>query len=211
MTGATRAPGAAIPARMPSPPYKQPGADVAFWILFGLFAVGEYAMRFRSFVNRSGTRDERWSLQVVMLTAVGGILAAFGLASWKPTEITAGRWPLFVAGLVLMSGGIVVRQWAIIVLGRYFTADVRVHADQTVVERGPYRWVRHPSYSALVVFFAGVGLALSNWASLAMVVVLPTVGLVVRIRAEERALLAALGDPYERFASSRRRLVPGVW
>jgi protein-S-isoprenylcysteine O-methyltransferase Ste14 len=57
----------------------------------------------------------------------------------------------------------------------------------------------------------GIGLALGNWASLAALVVLPTVGLVVRIRVEERALVEGLGEPYRRFAESRARLIPGVW
>lgn len=45
-----------------------------------------------------------------------------------------------------MCAGIAIRQWSVALLGQLFTIDVRVHPDQTVVERGPYRWVRHPSY-----------------------------------------------------------------
>jgi protein-S-isoprenylcysteine O-methyltransferase Ste14 len=43
----------------------------------------------------------------------------------------------FVLGLVLMAAGVAVRHWAILVLGRFFAVDVRVHPDQIVVERGP--------------------------------------------------------------------------
>jgi protein-S-isoprenylcysteine O-methyltransferase Ste14 len=125
--------------------------------------------------------------------------------------IAGARWPLFVFGLVLMSGGIALRQWAVNVLGAFFTTDVRVRADQTVVERGPYRWVRHPSYTGMIMTFVGIGLALGNWASLAVLVVVPTAGLVLRIRSEERALLEGLGEPYRRFAASRARLFPGLW
>jgi protein-S-isoprenylcysteine O-methyltransferase Ste14 len=95
-----------------------------------------------------------------------------------------------------------------ILLGEFFTIDIRVHPGQPVVERGPYRWVRHPSYTGLVITFVGIGLALGNWGVLAVV---PTAGLVVRIRSEERALLDGLGEPYRRFAASRPRLVPGLW
>jgi protein-S-isoprenylcysteine O-methyltransferase Ste14 len=83
--------------------------------------------------------------------------------------------------------------------------------DQTVIDTGPYRWVRHPSYSGLILTLLGLGPALGNWAALAVLVVVPTVGLVVRIRVEERALLEALGEPYRRFAAGRPRLLPGVW
>jgi len=98
-----------------------------------------------------------------------------------------------------------------VVLGRFFTVDVRVHEGQTVVERGPYRWLRHPSYTGLIVTFLGLGLALDNWVALAVLAVLPTAGLVYRIHFEERALLDCLGEPYRRFAAGRPRLFPGVW
>jgi protein-S-isoprenylcysteine O-methyltransferase Ste14 len=192
-------------------PYEQSGANIAFWTLFGLFAVGEYAMRFRSRFNKGGVRAERWSLLVVLATVVGGMLGGLRLAHWHAGVIGGARWPLFVVGLTLMATGVFVRQWAIFVLGRFFTVDVRVHPDQTIVDRGPYRWVRHPSYTGLVVFFVGVGLALSNWASLVVLAVVPTVGLLVRIHSEEHALLAALGEEYRRYAAPRRRLFPGIW
>jgi protein-S-isoprenylcysteine O-methyltransferase Ste14 len=57
----------------------------------------------------------------------------------------------------------------------------------------------------------GLGLALGNWASLAVLAVVPTAGLVIRIRREERVLLGLLGEPYRRFAESRSRLIPHVW
>jgi len=85
-----------------------------------------------------------------------------------------------------------------------------VQPGQTVVDRGPYRWVRHPSYAGLIAVFAGLG-GLDNWAALALLAVVPTVGLLVRIRFEERALLDGLGEPYRRFAAGRPRLFPGVW
>jgi protein-S-isoprenylcysteine O-methyltransferase Ste14 len=63
----------------------------------------------------------------------------------------------------------------------------------------------------LIIFFVGVGLALSNWTSLIVLALVPTAGLLLRIRSEERALLAALGEDYRRYAAARRRLFPGVW
>jgi protein-S-isoprenylcysteine O-methyltransferase Ste14 len=197
------------------PPYEQPGSDVAFWVLFGLFALGEYVMQARSARNwlrkRSGARAERWSLLVVLAGVVGGLVGGVKLSEWQPGQITVGIWPLFVLGLVLMAAGVFIRQWAIFVLGRFFTPDVRVQPGQTVINRGPYRWVRHPSYTGMILVFVGIGLALTNWASLAMLAVVPTAALVVRIHAEERALLASLGEEYGRFAATRAHLLPGVW
>ncbi len=192
-------------------PYQQPGADVAFWTVVGLFILGEYVMRFRARRNRGGIPAERWSLAVVAVCVAGGMVAGIRLASWSGGFVGAAAWPLFIVGLVLMAAGLSIRQWAILSLGRFFTVDVRIHPNQTVVDRGPYRWVRHPSYSGLVLFFVGVGLALSNWASLVILAALPVAGLLVRIRSEERALLTSLGEDYRRYAATRRRLFPGIW
>jgi protein-S-isoprenylcysteine O-methyltransferase Ste14 len=197
--------------KLMTPLYEQPGPNIAFWTMFGLFALGEYVLRFRSRFNKSGTRAERWSFLVVIVAVGGGMLGGFALARGNAGEVGSGRWPLFILGLVLMAAGVFLRQWAILALGRFFTVDVRVHSDQTVVQRGPYRWVRHPSYSGLLIFFVGVGLALSNWLSLIVLAVVPAVGLLLRIRSEEHALIAALGDEYRRYAATRRRLFPGIW
>jgi protein-S-isoprenylcysteine O-methyltransferase Ste14 len=63
----------------------------------------------------------------------------------------------------------------------------------------------------MIITFVGIGLALGNWLSVIALIVIPTAGLVVRIHVEERALFAALGEPYRRFAAGRRRLFPGLW
>jgi protein-S-isoprenylcysteine O-methyltransferase Ste14 len=118
---------------------------------------------------------------------------------------------IFGLGLLLMAGGAFVRQWAVFTLGRFFTVEVRVQPNQTVVDRGPYRWVRHPSYTGMILFLVGVGLALTNWVSLVVLAVVPTAGVLVRIRSEERVLLAALGEPYRAYTAPRRRLFPGIW
>jgi protein-S-isoprenylcysteine O-methyltransferase Ste14 len=194
-----------------TPPWEQHGANVAFWTLFAVFAVGEYALRIRGGIRRSGRRVERWSLAVVVAAVGGGLVAALRLADWNAADIRSARWPLFAVGLLLMAAGLVIREWAILTLGRFFTVDVRVHPGQTVVDRGPYRWVRHPAYTGLLVFLLGIGVALTNWAALLMLALLPTIGLLVRIRSEERALLTGLGDDYRRFAETRRRLFPGIW
>lgn len=196
-------------------PYRHDGASIALWVMLGLFALGEYVMQFKSFGNLIRRRGhlviERFSLAVVLMTVIAGFVGGIKLATVHAGLITSGAWPLFVIGLVLMGVGIAIRWWAMITLGRFFTMDVRVQPGQTVIDRGPYRWVRHPSYTGLITCFAGLGLALSNWISLAVLLVIPTAGLMVRMHSEERALSASLGEPYRRFCASRPRLFPRPW
>jgi protein-S-isoprenylcysteine O-methyltransferase Ste14 len=79
------------------------------------------------------------------------------------------------------------------------------------VTRGPYRVLRHPSYTGLLFAFAGAGLMVGNWLSVGGAVVLLLIALVYRLRIEERALTAALGDRYREFTAGRARLIPYVW
>jgi protein-S-isoprenylcysteine O-methyltransferase Ste14 len=95
--------------------------------------------------------------------------------------------------------------------GKYFTVVVKTSEDQFVVERGPYRILRHPSYTGLVLAFAGAGLMVGNWLSAVGVVVLVLTALIHRLRIEELALTAALGNRYRKFAASRARLIPYIW
>jgi protein-S-isoprenylcysteine O-methyltransferase Ste14 len=116
-----------------------------------------------------------------------------------------------VAGLVLIVAGIGLRAWSIATLGRFFQYQIKVQPGHRVVTGGPYRYVRHPSYTGIALVLTGIALACDDVLSLVAVAILGGVGLAVRIRAEERQLTQALGTDYERFAAERKRLVPGVW
>ncbi len=115
------------------------------------------------------------------------------------------------AGLVILLAGLVLRGWSFKVLGRYFTHTVMVSADQPVISTGPYRVLRHPSYTGVIMAALGIGLAAANWAGLAAVMVLILMPLLWRIHVEEKALLATLGDRYRGYAAQHKRLVPLVW
>lgn len=188
---------------------------VARWVVYApliVFVLAEQRARWRSLLNREGTRRDRGSLVVIVVCIIAGTGGAAALAADAPgSAIREGRWLLVIAGAVLMWSGIVLRQWAVLTLGRFFTVDVRVAANQTVVDSGPFAWVRHPSYTGLLLTLTGFALALGNWLALIVGVLLPVVGTAVRIRVEERALLDGLGDPYRRYAQGRQRLIPHVW
>ncbi len=117
----------------------------------------------------------------------------------------------FTAGLVILVAGLVLRGWSIMTLGDYFTGRVMVSADQPVITAGPYRVLRHPSYTGFLLACAGVGLASANWAGLAAMAVLPLALILWRIHAEENALLTTLGDRYRGYAAHHKRLVPLIW
>ena len=112
--------------------------------------------------------------------------------------------------MVVTGLGITLRQWAITTLGRFFVGHVLVQPGQTVVGSGPYRWLRHPSYTGMWLEMIGIGLGTGNALSTATCVLLPLVGVTARIAGEERQLAASLPG-YPEYIRGRPRLVPLIW
>jgi protein-S-isoprenylcysteine O-methyltransferase Ste14 len=150
--------------------------------------------------------------RVVLLPTMAAATAMLYLAPHiAPAAAIRPGAAAFTAGLVILVAGLVLRGWSIRTLGDYFTGRVMVSADQPVITAGPYRVLRHPSYTGLLLASAGVGLASANWAGLAAMAMLPLAFVLWRIHAEETALLATLGDRYRGYASHHKRLVPLIW
>lgn len=155
-------------------------------------------------------RDRGSRFVIALCIAPGAILVALA-----PTIVpSASIGPVgvrFGIGGALLLIGCGLRLWAMRTLGRYFTREVMVSSDQRVVTSGPYRIVRHPSYTALLLYAIGAGVAAGNWVGLAAITLLALVALVNRIQVEEDALLSVLGDSYRIYAESHPRLIPLVW
>ena len=114
----------------------------------------------------------------------------------------------FYPGIFLILLGVLVRQWAIAVLGRFFSLTVRVAEDHRVVDRGPYRLVRHPSYTGALIALVGLSLAVQSWGALLVVLIVFGLGFGYRIRVEEKALTSQLGEDYVGYMKRTKRLIP---
>lgn len=183
---------------------------VLFWAAFLWTAAGELPLALRANASTTAPTDRGSKRLVELSTAVGAALAFAAAARLRRFEIASARVPVYLAGVGLLAAGGALRRHCFRMLGASFTFDVRVAPDQEVVQRGAYRYVRHPSYSAGVLAFIGIGLALGNWLSLAVVTLLPGMAYVYRIAVEERALVAALGSEYRSYMTRTTRLLPFV-
>jgi protein-S-isoprenylcysteine O-methyltransferase Ste14 len=147
---------------------------------------------------------------------VAGWLAAFIGAIWVADQFGAasgwrlGRWHT-AAGLLVMWIGLAIRIWSVFVLGSAFRTTVEVDAGQQIVDRGPYRLVRHPSYTGILLIAIGYGLTLGNWVSVAILLVVPLGTMLRRIAVEEATLTEVIGQPYTAYKERTKRLVPGLW
>jgi protein-S-isoprenylcysteine O-methyltransferase Ste14 len=106
--------------------------------------------------------------------------------------------------------GSLLRRYCWRTLGEYFTGDVKATPDQPVITSGPYRWVRHPSYTAGMVMFIGIGLALGSWLSFALLTIATIATYGYRVAVEERVLLETIGEPYRSYMKERKRFIPFI-
>lgn len=113
-------------------------------------------------------------------------------------------------GLIVMLLGLAFRAWSMRVLGASYTRTLRVSA-QEVVDRGPYRYVRHPGYLGSILIWIGFAIALADWVGIVVIVPLMVGVYVYRIQAEETMLVAAFGDRYEGYRERSWRLVPFLY
>jgi protein-S-isoprenylcysteine O-methyltransferase len=177
----------------------------AAWLLFEIITG-----KARKSSDPKKARD-RGSFRFLIIMIWAGIALAFTACfGLQQAAIPRMRTELFLAGIALMWAGIAFRYYAMRVLGRYFTFQVDVHSGQTVIEAGPYRYIRHPSYTGALITVLGLGLALGNWAGILAMLVCIGIGYAYRIHVEEAALIAALGEPYKDYMRRTQRLVPFV-
>jgi len=163
--------------------------------------------RFRAGARRSD-RGSRLILAGLILVGIFvGTVLAFKVSG---TSISRARNFIFWLGIILMYAGIGLRIYAIRVLGAFFTTTVAIVPEQRVVETGPYRRIRHPSYSGVLMILLGFGLTLTNWLSPLVILGCALIGFSYRIRVEESVLKEQLGQPYQEYMRRTKRLIPFI-
>jgi len=172
----------------------------------------EVASSFRHHTGRNATTRDQYSGYVISAAIFLAIGTGFGFAyAARGFTITWERPLVFYAGILLVWTGMVFRWYAVRVLGKYFTRQVAIHEGQTVVDAGPYHWIRHPSYAGMLITFVGLGLAMTNWLSLVCMFVFVMLGCSYRVWVEERALVSSLGEPYREYMQRTKRFIPFVY
>ena len=155
---------------------------------------------------------ERGSYWLIRIGLTLALAAAILLAYRQPEGTLPYHRPyLFIAGVVIVFAGLILRRAAIHTLGRFFTHEVAAYSDQRVIDAPPYRRIRHPAYSGSMLCLLGTGLMLGHWLGLLLIVLASVVTFGYRVRLEERILLNSLGRPYADYMRRTKRFVPFLW
>lgn len=181
-----------------------------FSVLCVVWAGSQLWIGRRRSADRAKTRD-RGTLNLLIVA----IVAALALGSWLAWQgdgqLATRNVPLLWSGMAAMVAGLLLRWWSVHTLAHYFTVDITIQPGQELIRRGPYRRLRHPSYTGALLTVVGFGIALGHLGAALAVIVPITAAFLWRIRIEERMLAQAFPDAYPAYARDTSRLIPFVW
>ena len=176
-----------------------------------LLGISELALALWRRSGATARSADRGSLSLIWVVIALSVLSSILAVVYLPGADSMLLLRLIPLAIALVVLGLMLRWYAIFYLGRFFTVDVAISADHRLIDTGPYRLIRHPSYTGAVLALLGIGMSERNWLSLALMVVPPTMALLWRIRIEETALRSGLGAAYATYQQRTRRLIPFVY
>ncbi len=177
-------------------------------LIGAVFGCSELAISLILRARGNAQRKDRGSLQMIWIV----VMLSFAVGIWLSRAMPDARlpWPeqIHPVGLAVFVSGLALRWWSIWTLGRFFTVQVAIANDHRLIEQGPYRLLRHPSYTGSLMMFVGFGLYIGNWATLIAMLVPVFCVFAWRIHVEETALSETFGDAWRAYAKRTWRLVP---
>ena len=186
--------------------------DSFFTNLFSLVFVGVYAVDYivPRFTNpnyqKQSLKGDRGSFLIIIVAIMLALCISIFLRL-KNIGILTGvfQW----LGLLLMVAGTTFRQWALMHLGRFFSRTIQIETAHQIIKTGPYKSIRHPAYTGMILVYVGISMALGTWLGALTTFVIVTASLLYRIHVEENSLLQALGEEYSKYREQTWKLFPG--
>ena len=181
------------------------------WWLFALtFWLGK-----RPPQAREAKRD-RTSLIGLFLQAVAYFSVGFyPLQQRQFLPVSSGsqvlEWGLAVLTVAIALASVWLVNAAARRLGKQWALSARLVEGHTLIQDGPYRFVRNPIYTGMFGMLLATGLAAGRWIPLLVAIVLFTAGTYIRIRTEERLLRQAFGSEFEEYARNVPALIPWIY
>jgi protein-S-isoprenylcysteine O-methyltransferase len=181
------------------------------YIIGPIWGAAEFIVAIKTRARSNGPSKDRGSLGLIWAVTLLSIAAAI-VAAYK---IPSARFPhpktFYFLGVAIFAVGIVWRGFSIIYLGRFFTPNVSIATDHRLIDTGPYRFIRHPTYTGSLLIVFGFGLAFANAASFALIFFPSAAVFLWRMHIEERALTDAFGEQYRLYSRRTKRLIPFIY
>jgi protein-S-isoprenylcysteine O-methyltransferase Ste14 len=157
-------------------------------------------------------RQDQGSKRVLILACWIALLLCVTLAIVVRSATFPGNpWIPVAIGVVMVLFGAWLRVWSVRTLGRFFRRTVMVQGAHRVIQEGPYKYIRHPSYTGFLLSAVGIGLLFGNWLGLIVLTVIVFLAFLQRIVLEEAVLARELGEPYQTYMKRSSRLIPFIY
>ena len=152
---------------------------------------------------------DKFSVLLILFFSLGSIIVS--VVDWAYLKQTLAFGILPVLALILIIIGILLRFWAIQVLGKFFTATIQIKEDHALIKNGPYSIVRHPSYLGAWATIAGATIYFESYIGFIVAIIGMGLSYYIRINLEEKALIEIFGDRYINYQQRVKRLIPFIW
>jgi len=180
-------------------------------VLAAIYGLSElYLALTRRSQTQTVSRDRR-SLILLWTIIIASLWSGIQMVRLFPSATVPCPSGFYLFGFLLFLGGLILRWYSIGYLGRYFTVDVSISAEHKLIGSGPYRHIRHPTYTGALLAFLGLGFCFGNWLSILFLTLPIIAAFLWRVRIEERVLLEALGQNYRAYVERTKRLIPFVY
>lgn len=190
----------------------RPSLLLDYRILFLMLAAVTVFLTQPGFEVQEAERDRSADNNSVLFILILSVLAiALPVIEWGYFHPGRSHWFWLVLGGSIVIAGTGLRIWAIQTLGRYFTATVQIQQEHQLIQHGPFRYIRHPSYTGAFLTAVGGAIVLEAWVGLLAAMGCMLYAYYVRITAEEKALIGKFGQRYLEYQRQSSRLIPGIW
>jgi protein-S-isoprenylcysteine O-methyltransferase Ste14 len=184
------------------------GISACWWVLLAWWVVSAWG-------NKSAVRGEPWLTRVILYWVPLAI--AFGLlgpgrwfrGTWLAEGIVPHTVPVFAASLVIAASGVGLACWARYLLGKNWSSVVQIKQGHELIEAGPYRYLRHPIYTGLLIAFIGTAIKVGDIRGIFSILIV-FASFWRKLRMEERMLGDAFGEAYAAYRKRTHALIPGI-
>lgn len=181
------------------------------WILlaYGVLA-SVFQPEYNPFTITAKAQDRGTGAQIiwsVYITQLAAILEAAYLRYPRSVQWDLTATIAIVAAMLSLA----LRTWAVLTLGNLFTMHIDVQEGHSIVRKGPYRIVRHPSYLGAFIMYVSTIIFLHAWFSLIAAALILPFAFLRRIHYEEELLRVEIGEEYEAYRQQVKKILPGIW
>jgi protein-S-isoprenylcysteine O-methyltransferase Ste14 len=186
----------------------RPGMIVDFcWLMLGVYWLISAAGTKKVAVNEnSGLRVVRLAIIVVLFVLLGTDWLRIGPLGWR---FVPWRGSIIWTGIALTAAGVGLAIWARSRLGRNWSDKVVLKVDHELIRSGPYRYLRHPIYTGILVALAGTALVIGEWRGV-VAVILMGMNYYIKAAREEKILEANFGEAFAEHKKRTGFFLPGM-